>query len=270
MPLRAGAHVAASAALAEATERGADVVQVFLSDPRGFAEPTVDSGLVELAAADIHLYVHSPYVINVASANNRVRVPSRRLLQKTVDAAAAAGARGVVVHGGHLPGDAPEVGIANWRKAAEQLELHCPVLIENAAGGSGAMTRTLDDIARLWDAVGPYGLGFCLDTCHAHAAGLDFAVAADQLRAITGRIDLVHANDSRDAAGSGRDRHANIGSGHIDLTSLSALISRADAPAVCETPGGSAEHATDISWLREHCGTPPLAVPLTTGEDTSS
>ena len=91
-----------------------------------------------------------------------------------------------------------------------------PVYLENTAGGDHAMARHFDTIARLWDHIGDKGIGFCLDTCHAWAAGEALIDAVERIKSITGRIDLVHCNDSRDAAGSGADRHANFGTGQID------------------------------------------------------
>jgi deoxyribonuclease-4 len=172
------------------------------------------------------------------------------LLQQHVDLAAEVGAKGLIVHGGHVPtGDDPAVGFDNWRKCAERTDFKIPVFIENTAGGTNAMARELDSLARLWDAVGDYGLGFCLDTCHAHAGGIDLADVVDKVRSITGRIDLVHANDSRDEFGSGADRHANIGDGRIGADTIAAVIRAAGTPAVVETPG--AGHASDIALLRK-------------------
>ena len=74
------------------------------------------------------------------------------------------------------------------------------------------------------------------------------------MRAITGRIDLVHANDSRDAFDSGADRHTNFGHGQIDPDELAAVVRDAGAPVVCETPGGPEEHKADFAWLRERVG----------------
>ena len=111
--------------------------------------------------------------MNVATTNNRIRIPSRKLLQQHVDGAAEIGAKALIVHGGHvLKADDPEIGVDNWRKCAEMLDYKLPVLIENTAGGENAMARRLDRLDRLWDAVGPSGMGFCLDTCHAHAGGI--------------------------------------------------------------------------------------------------
>src|SRR5216683_2073733 len=151
----------------------------------------------------------------------------------------------------------PADGLENWRKAVERIERPLPMLIENTAGGDGAMARSLDAIGRLWDAVtGAAGddanLGFCLDTCHANSAGIDLADAVDRVKAITGRIDLVHCNNSRDEFGSGRDRHANIAAGTIDPALLLAVVRAAGAPAICETPDEDGGLAADVSWLKQH------------------
>ncbi len=78
----------------------------------------------DAAAAGIDLYVHAPYIVNVATTNNRIRIPSRKLLQQHVDAAAAIGAKGLIVHGGHVnKDDDPDKGFDNWRKAVEATDL---------------------------------------------------------------------------------------------------------------------------------------------------
>jgi deoxyribonuclease-4 len=136
----------------------------------------------------------------------------------------------------------------------DQLETSVPLLLENTAGGNHAMARRLETVERLWEHVADGGLGFCLDTCHAHAGGEDLDGIVDRVLAITGRIDLVHANDSKDPAGSGRDRHENLGKGQIDLDTLVGIVQAAGAPVVCETPGGVAEHQADIELLRSRLG----------------
>ncbi len=112
------------------------------------------------AAADMDIYIHAPYVINVATSNNRIRIPSRKLLEGQLKAAAAIGAKGLIVHGGHVTaGVAAEAGLENWRKAVERIERPLPMLIENTAGGDGAMARSLDAIGQLWDAVAEAAAG---------------------------------------------------------------------------------------------------------------
>jgi deoxyribonuclease IV len=261
--LRIGAHVDQQDPIAEAAARDADAVQFFLGDPQGWKGPKVayDGGAEALRstaeAAGVDLYVHAPYVLNVATTNNRIRIPSRKLLQQQVDAAAEIGAKGLIVHGGHvLKDDDPEVGYDNWRKCIERTELRCRLLVENTAGGDKAMTRRLDSIARVWEAItdadGADQVGFCLDTCHAHASGEELSDLVERVCAITGRVDLVHANDSRDAFGSGADRHANIGQGQIDTDAMVAIMRAANAPVIVETPADG--QADDIAWLRKQLG----------------
>ncbi len=257
--LQFGAHVDQHDPIAEAKAIGADIVQFFLGSPQSFKKPEAQypGGAEALRAAaeeaGVGLYVHAPYIINVASTNNRIRIPSRKLLQQSVSEAAAAGARGVIVHGGHVTADDdPTVGYDNWRKAVDGLKLEVPILIENTAGGNNAMARHLEAIQGVWEAISTSdnigSVGFCLDTCHAHAAGLNLADVVDDIRSITGRIDLLHCNDSRDVAGSGADRHTGLGDGQIGTDAIANIVRRAAAPVILETPGDA--HVKEIEWLR--------------------
>jgi deoxyribonuclease IV len=251
--MRIGAHVETADPLGAAAARGADVVQFFLTDPQSYAAPKPRPDADTLRDADVDIFIHSPYPLNVASTNNRIRVPGRKLLQQHAQAAAAIGAKGLIVHGGHVErGGTVDAGLENWRKtfayAKESGGYPLPILIENTAGGDNACARRFDVLARLWDVIGEYGAGFCLDTCHAHAGGEDLLGIVDRVKAITGRIDLIHANDSRDAFDSGADRHANLGQGQIDPDLIVAVIRAAGAPAVVETPADG--QAADIALLR--------------------
>lgn len=249
--VKIGAHVDSGDPLDGASAREADLVQFFLADPQGWTAPTPRPDAERLRHAEVSLYVHAPYVLNVATTNNRIRIPSRKLLGQHAEAAAAIGARALIVHGGHVGSDADlEVGFDNWRKTFERMSPQLPILIENTAGGDHAMARRLENIARLWDALDGYDVGFCLDTCHAHAAGEELVDLVDRVRSITGRIDLVHANDSKDPFGSGRDRHENLGAGTLDPKLMVAVVEAAGAPVVCETPGGVSGQAADIALLR--------------------
>jgi deoxyribonuclease-4 len=248
-----GSHVGREDPLAHAEAEGADVVQFFLGDPQSWKAPKPRDDAARLRESSVPLFVHAPYLINVASANNRVRIPSRKILQQTCDAAAKIAARAVIVHGGHVTEDDDiDAGFERWRKALDQLETAVPVYLENTAGGDHAIARHFDTIARLWDHIGDQGIGFCLDTCHAWAAGEGLVDAVERIKGITGRIDLIHCNDSKDPAGSGRDRHANLGSGEIDVDLLVAVVEAADAPVICET--GDEGRKDDIALLRHRTG----------------
>jgi deoxyribonuclease-4 len=245
-----GSHVHNEDPLAAGAADGADVVQFFLGNPQSWKKPQPRADAQALQASTVPLYVHAPYLINVASANNRVRIPSRKILQDTCDAAAEINATAVIVHGGHADDNDMEAGFDRWAKALDQLQTEIPVYLENTAGGDHAMARHFDTIARLWDRIGDKGIGFCLDTCHAWAAGETLIDAVERIIAITGRIDLVHCNNSRDAAGSGADRHANFGAGQIDPQLLVAVVSAANAPVICETADEGRKD--DIAFLRDH------------------
>src|SRR5699024_10081226 len=118
-----GAHVGQADPIAYAEQVGANLVQIFLGDPQSWSAPEVvyPGGAPALAAAaqeaGVSLVVHAPYIINVASLNNRIRIPSRKLLTKVMDLAGQIEAVGVVVHAGNVRAeDDPEVGYDNWRK----------------------------------------------------------------------------------------------------------------------------------------------------------
>jgi deoxyribonuclease-4 len=246
-----GSHVRSGNALAGALADEADVVQLFLGDPQSWKKPPPREDADLLRRSPIPVYVHSPYLINVASANNRIRIPSRKILQDTCDAAAEINAAAVIVHGGHADDGDTEAGFERWAKALAALNTDVPVYLENTAGGAHAMARHFDTVARLWDRIGDFGVGFCLDTCHAWAAGEELIDAVERILSITGRIDLVHCNDSRDAAGSGADRHANLGAGQIDPEVLVSVVSAAGAPVICETADEG--RRADIAFLRDRC-----------------
>lgn len=248
-----GSHVSPQRPLEEAAARGADAVQVFLSNPQQWKAPLPRDDAKELLASPIDIYVHSPYLMNLASPNNRVRIPSRKTLAQTVEAAAAIGARGVIVHGGSVGEDEDvTVGFERWRKALDSFDVAVPILVENTAGSGNSVMQDLNHYGPLWDEIGTYDVGVCLDTCHTWASGADMVSAVDLVTGLTGGIALVHCNDSKDDAGSNRDRHENLTKGKIPQELLLGVVRKADAPVIVETPGDPADQAADITWLRDH------------------
>src|SRR5213596_2572268 len=249
-----GAHVAPGRPLRSAESIGADSVQIFLSDPQGWKKPPPRKDAAELRASPVPLYVHAPYLINVCSPKNNIRYGSRKILQQTCDAAEEVQATAVIVHPGHAE-DGVDAGFGRWVRTLDMLESKVPLYIENTAGGDNAVARRFDALARLWDAVSAaetdVKIGFCFDTCHAHAAGEELDGAVERVLAIVGQIDLLHANDSRDPAGTGADRHANLGEGEIDPDALRQMIRAARAPVVCETPGSVDDMRADLEFVRK-------------------
>ena len=97
-----GAHVDSEDPLDAAAATGAEAVQFFLGDPQGWKKPVEHQHADELRASDLTIYIHAPYLVNVASTNNKIRIPSRKIMQQHAEAAAGIGAKGLVVHGGHV------------------------------------------------------------------------------------------------------------------------------------------------------------------------
>lgn len=243
--------------ISHAQKVGADCVQIQVGDPQGWGKPTVaysagaEALKSDLKAAGIKLYVHSAYVINVASTNNRIRIPSRKLLQSTIDFAFELGAEGVVVHAGHVTKeDDPAQGFENWKKCVDQVDFKVPLLIENTAGGSHAMARTKENLENLFNAVGHSEVGFCLDTCHAWAGGWQMESLASDVLAITKRIDLVHANGSKDKADSGRDRHDNFETSLLPKELILKTVKESKANSICETNLDLVHQ--DVEYLRKN------------------
>ncbi|MFV1971728.1 MAG: deoxyribonuclease IV [Acidimicrobiia bacterium] len=247
-----GSHVSPQDPLAEAAARDADAVQIFMSNPQQWKPPIPRTDTEELEASPIEFYVHAPYLLNLASPNNRVRIPSRKALAQAVAAATTIGAKGVIVHGGSVgPDEDSGVGFERWRKALDSFDVTVPVLIENTAGRGNSIMHDLENYGPLWDEIGGYNVGACLDTCHAWASGADLETAVDVVSDITGGVTLVHANDSKDEAGSHRDRHANFGEGFIPEELVIGVIKAANTDVIVETPGLVDGQKADIAWLRE-------------------
>jgi deoxyribonuclease IV len=246
-----GAHVPDDDPLAEAESVDAECVQLFVGPPQSWKKPPPRDDAEILKASPVPVYVHAPYLINVASPNNRVRIPSRKILANTLEHAQEVGAAAVIVHGGHAE-DGVEHGFRRWWKVFEEMgEPPVPIYIENTAGGDNAMARRVDVLAKLWEMLEEFDVGFCFDTCHAHAAGEDLSDVISRVLEATGRIDLLHANSSRDKPGSGADRHENFDKGQIDMDSIVEMVRASGAPTViCETPWPGI--ADDIAHLRKH------------------
>ncbi|MFD8776859.1 deoxyribonuclease IV [Streptomyces sp. NPDC059916] len=265
----------ASVGLSYARELGAETVQVFVANPRGWATPPGNPKQDEAfraacAAEDIPAYVHAPYLINFGSHTEATVEKSVESLRHSLRRAREIGALGVVVHTGSATGGrGREAALAQVRERMLPLldELTHDddpyLLLESTAGqGSSLCSRTWD-FGPYFDALDAHPkLGVCLDTCHIFAAGHDLTGPAGMNQTLDllvdtvgeGRLKLIHANDSKDVAGAHKDRHENIGSGHIGAEPFRALMAHPateNVPLIIETPGGKVGHATDVARLKE-------------------
>jgi deoxyribonuclease IV len=270
-----GGHVSGGvkAAPERAKEIGADALQCFVQSPRAWRfpnhDPEVLAGFPERArdAGIKAVLVHAIYLINVASPDDELYEKSLTTLQKTVEAACAIDADGVVFHVGSHLGAGFDVGLERAVPAVEQVLERCSdktwLLIENSAGTGGTIGRSLEELAALVDRLrGHPRLGICLDSCHLWASGYDVTdptaldTLLDEFDKVIGldRLRALHVNDSQTPLGSNRDRHANLKEGVIG-NKLSVFLGNTrlqDLPAVVETEGqlGKGADAEEMRKLR--------------------
>jgi deoxyribonuclease-4 len=261
-------------AIEEAGLRGADCLQIFVSNPRAWAAPRYDGPQIErsrdvLAASDLKPCVaHLSYVGNVASWDPTTLRRTRELLVETVHACDALGMDLLVVHagaGGPQDRDvARGVAAESFRLAVGEAN-RTRVLVELMAGTSGAVASVPSEAQELCAAVDDARLGICLDTAHLFAAGVPLDVEDGvqglsrelRIRALDQRLALVHANDSVFERGARRDRHTDIGDGQIGEGGWRALTNDpliGSVPWILETPGDAVRQRTDIAHLRRLAG----------------
>ena len=264
------AHLPLAAGLVRAADRaheiGADAIQVFTDNPgtwrrRAEPPPELDAFRARLAEHDIApIAVHGAYLINLAGPADDLFDRSVTLLEGELRAAAGFGARFVNIHTGSHRDTSLEEGIARIAVGIERaLEgvgdaaREVRVVLENSVGSGWAVGCTIDELARINDAieargVPPERVGFCLDTSHLWGSGhaisepeeIDRILADFDDRIGLGRLVMVHLNDAKMALGSHRDRHEHIGAGRIGARGLGHFIRHPllrDATFLLETPG---------------------------------
>ncbi len=268
-----GAHVPvaggpATGGLRYAADIGAEMIQVFVTNPRGWALPggdPVEDGKLREAAMPV--FVHANYLVNFGSPTPDTLEGSVAVVRHTLRRGAEIGALGVVVHTGSAVSQPREAAMRQLREHLLPLLDEIPengpdLLLEPMAGQGQMLCATVQDL-------GPYlemldfhpKAGVCLDTCHVFAAGHDL-VAPDGVRltldalheVAPGRLKLVHANDSKDVCGSKRDRHENIGAGHIGTVPFADLMRHpvtAGVSICVETPGKADKHREDVELLKK-------------------
>lgn len=258
-----GAHVSAaggaSTAIPRAKAIGAEAIQIFGASPRQWAvRMPAKEEIAAFRSAVRHesiqaVFLHAPYLINLGSADAKLRERSADLLEAHFRIAHALGADGLIFHVG-----AASAGMFRKEALREAARLIKRVLstvkgntclcIENAAG-NGKIGGTLEEIACVLDAVGSKRAGVCIDTAHAFEEGIVSAYDrkgveefAQRIGKTIGweRVRAVHANDSKTAHSSRHDRHENIGKGYIGTSGFRELLKHPKfraIPFILEVPG---------------------------------
>lgn len=244
-------------ALERAHELGCTALQMFSHNPRGWRVSPItpeEAGLFRQTATRLDIapvFIHTSYLINIASPKEDLRQKSLRMLREELLRAHAIGAEYVVTHTGTAhDGEGLARAIASIREALEGVRTDSALLIENTSGKRGDITSRVKDLAAIRDASHGLVKGVCIDSCHAYAAGYDLCSAdgvemlADEVQKHLGSeaVRLIHLNDSRGEFDSGTDRHEHIGKGRIGIKGLDAFINHkvfAHCPVILETPKDS-------------------------------
>ena len=274
---RLGAHTPTSGGMAKrsiayAQEVNAEAIQVFASNPRGWAMPDANVEADTLfrdkaLELDIETYVHAPFLINLGSPTVGTYENSVASTAYSLRRAREIGSKGVVVH----TGSAVDVDYVDkaWKQIKKgvmpvlnKLKEDDPwLLLEPTAGQGQSLVKKLDDLLYYFEALEWHPkVGVCLDTCHVFAAGHDIAKKGgmtetlDLLVKLVGidRIKLIHTNDSMDVCGALKDRHQNLGDGEIGLKAFEELLAHPvaqGAPLILETPGMEEKHGEEIALL---------------------
>ena len=262
--MRFGAHVSAAGSLANAPVNGAklgcEVIQIFSRPPQSWGAKPIskDDASAFVSAMKKNqieaCYIHAPYLINLASANNRTRHGSVTMLKQELERGTQIGARAMMFH----PGSAKDVGqekgvkmvIEGLNRIMDGYKGSCQLLIEISAGAGAVMGDTFEEIAAFVDgAERGKEIGVCFDTQHAFASGYDLRTKADVdavfklFDKTVGLKKLVasHCNDSKVEFGAHKDRHEHLGQGHIGLPGFKAIVENPKLKhldLILETPWG--------------------------------
>ncbi len=279
--MRFGLHVSIAGGVfhapANAAAAGGEVFQMFTRSPRGGkAQPLTPAVVKQFTVAtkkhrQAAWYVHTPYYVNFASANNRIRFGTIAIVREELDRASRLGASALMTH----LGSAKEVGaargkamvVAGLKKMLDGYTGQTRFLIELAAGAGNVLGDTFEEIADYIERVEKTNkawrgkIGVCLDTCHAFAAGYDLRAAAavdrtlkqfDQIIGLD-RLALIHANDSKADFNAHIDRHEHLGLGKIGKDGFAALVAHPklqNLDFILETPHDGKEKQ-DLELLKK-------------------
>lgn len=260
--VKLGSHVSMSGkkmllgASEEAASYGANTFMIYTGAPQNtrrkpIEELNIEAGLKHKEENGISdIVVHAPYIINIA---NTVKLDTFELgvefLIKEIERTEAIGAEQIVLHPGSHVGAGVDAGIKQIIKGLNEVirkDQNVQIALETMAGKGSEIGRTFDELAKIIDGV-TYNekLSVCLDTCHIHDAGYNVKEGFDETLTefdkIIGleRIKVVHVNDSKNEQGARKDRHENIGFGHIGFEALHYVIYHEafkDLPKILETP----------------------------------
>ncbi|GAA0602296.1 deoxyribonuclease IV [Virgibacillus siamensis] len=260
--LKIGSHVSMSGkkmllgSSEEAASYGSNAFMIYTGAPQNTRRKPVEELNIEAGREHmqengiVDLVVHAPYIINIG---NTVKKETFELgvsfLRNEIDRTAAIGAKQIVLHPGAHVGAGADKGIEKIIEGLNEVlekDKDVQIALETMAGKGTEIGRSFDELAKIFDGVKHNDkLSVCLDTCHIHDAGYnvvdDFDGVLNEFDKIIGldRLKVVHVNDSKNVQGAHKDRHENIGFGHIGFDALHYVITHpqlSELPKILETP----------------------------------
>lgn len=260
--LKIGSHVSMSGkkmllgSSEEAAGYGANTFMIYTGAPQNtrrkpIEELNIEAGTVHMKENGISdIVVHAPYIINIG---NTLKPATFELgvnfLRSEIERTHAIGAKQIVLHPGAHVGAGADEGIKKIIEGLNEVlskDNDVQIALETMAGKGTEIGRNFDEIARIIDGVTlNEKLSVCMDTCHIHDAGYDivndFDGVLNEFDKIIGvdRIKVVHVNDSKNPKAAHKDRHENIGFGHIGFEPLHYIINHpqlSEQPKILETP----------------------------------
>lgn len=260
--LKIGSHVSMSGkkmllgSSEEAVSYGANTFMIYTGAPQNTRRKPIDELNIEAGRKHmeehgiVDIVVHAPYIINIANTQKPATFQlGVDFLRSEMERTAAIGAKQIVLHPGAHVGAGEEAGINKIIEGLNEVltkDIDVQIALETMAGKGSEIGKTFEELAQIIDGVTHNEkLSVCIDTCHLHDAGYDvandFDGVLDEFDRIIGvdRIKVVHVNDSKNPQGARKDRHENIGFGHIGFDALHYVINHpqlADLPKILETP----------------------------------
>ncbi|MEK5523528.1 deoxyribonuclease IV [Heyndrickxia sp. FSL W8-0423] len=260
--LKLGSHVSMSGkkmllgASEEAVSYGANTFMIYTGAPQNtrrkkIEDLNIEAGISHMKENGIdEIIVHAPYIINIGNTVN----PSTyelgvNFLRSEIERTEAIGARQIVLHPGAHVGEGADKGIEQIIKGLNEVltaDQNVQIALETMAGKGSECGRSFEELAKIIDGVHLNDkLSICFDTCHTHDAGYDivnnFDGVLEEFDRLIGidRIKVLHINDSKNVTGARKDRHENIGFGHIGFKALNDIVHHpqlTDVPKILETP----------------------------------
>ncbi|MBT2685718.1 deoxyribonuclease IV [Bacillus sp. ISL-37] len=257
-----GSHVSMSgkkmllSASEEAVSYGANTFMIYTGAPQNTRRKKIDD--LNIEAGRLHMeqngineiVVHAPYIINIGNTQNPDTFDlGVRFLRSEIDRTEAIGSRQIVLHPGAHVGAGTEKGIEKIIEGLNEVlssEDKVQIALETMAGKGSECGKSFEELAMIIDGVTNNDkLSICFDTCHTHDAGYpiveDFDGVLNEFDKIIGldRLKVLHINDSKNEVGMRKDRHENIGFGHIGFDALSYIVHHPQlthVPKILETP----------------------------------